>query len=218
MALLDVSEPSLPVVVAATDELGGGRFGSTKAFGYTALGVAVALAAFLVALGIHGNGPSTYRIDSQWSAFAGLFIMALGIERGLEPFSSKLGPDTDKLQAERDKMLEDMNRATESGDKAGKEKKVAGAQSAVQMGRQLTAVVIWGVATAAGFLLCAALNITLLQAVRAENSGQPPFWADLLLSGLVVGAGTKPLHDLISNLEKKKEVNKDPAQVGGTAP
>jgi hypothetical protein len=50
--------------------------------------------------------------------------------------------------------------------------------------------------------LSSALNITLLQAIRGEGSGQPPFWADLLVTGLVVGAGTKPLHDLITKLEK----------------
>ncbi|MDB5680191.1 MAG: hypothetical protein JWM94_3193, partial [Sphingomonas bacterium] len=32
-----------------------------------------------------------------------------------------------------------------------------------------------------------------------------PFWADLLVTGLVVGAGTKPLHDLVANLQKTKD-------------
>ena len=59
-------------------------------------------------------------------------------------------------------------------------------------------------ATGLGFLLCAVLNITLMQAVRANGSGQPPFWADLLVTGLVVGAGTKPLHDLVANIEHGK--------------
>jgi hypothetical protein len=35
-------------------------------------------------------------------------------------------------------------------------------------------------------------------------SGQPPFWADLLVTGLVVGVGTKPLHDLVSTIERGK--------------
>jgi hypothetical protein len=54
------------------------------------------------------------------------------------------------------------------------------------------------------------LNITLLQAVRANGSGQPPFWADLLVTGLVVGAGTKPLHDLVANIERSKNGKHDP--------
>ena len=43
---------------------------------------------------LHGNTSSTYRIDSQWGAFSGLFILALAIERALEPLSRELGPDT----------------------------------------------------------------------------------------------------------------------------
>ena len=49
------------------------------------------------------------------------------------------------------------------------------------------------------------LNITLMQAVRANGSGQPPFWADLLVTGLVGGAGTKPVHDLVANSECGKD-------------
>jgi hypothetical protein len=54
------------------------------------------------------------------------------------------------------------------------------------------------------------VRITLMQAVRADGSGQPPFWADLLVTGLVVGAGTKPLHDLVSNIERVKNGKQDP--------
>jgi hypothetical protein len=114
----------------------------------------------------------------------GLFILALAIERALEPFSAKLGPDKARRTS----------------------------RSEIEMCRQLTAVVTWGVATGLGFLLCAALNITLLQAVRANGSGQPPFWADLLVTGLVVGAGTKPLHDLVCIIERGKQARQKPPQ------
>jgi hypothetical protein len=86
---------------------------------------------------------------------------------------------------------------------AGRKDRAPECESAIEISRRLTAVVTWGVATGLGFLLCAMLNITLLQAVRANGSGQPPFWADLLVTGLVVGAGTKPLHDLVANIERK---------------
>jgi hypothetical protein len=45
-----------------------------------------------------------------------------------------------------------------------------------------------------------------MQTVRANGSGSPPFWADLLVTGFVVGAGTKPLHDLVSHIERGKQV------------
>jgi hypothetical protein len=212
MTLLTIPESGAPEVEAVADDLGGTKLKGRQPIWYTIFGLAILMAAFFVAWGLHGNKSSTYRIDSQWSAFAGLFILALAIERALEPFSSKLGPDTTKLEAERDRKLKDL------GGTPTEEKKrdAADAQSAVEMGRRLTAVVTWAAATGLAFLLCAQLNITLLQAVRANGSGEPPFWADLLVTGLVVGAGTKPLHDLISNIEQKKDDKKDPPQVGGT--
>ena len=173
------------------------RPGGRQQFWYTGLGVGLAVGAFFAAWGLHGSASSTYRIDNQWSALTGLFILALAIERALEPFSRKLGPDTTKLKAQRDEVLAGQRAA-------GQKDRVPEFQDAIDIKRRLTAVVTWGVATGLGFLLCAVLNITLLQAVRASGSGQPPFWADLLVTGLVVGAGTKPLHDLVSNIEHGK--------------
>jgi hypothetical protein len=68
----------------------------------------------------------------------------------------------------------------------------------------------------------AALGLYLLHAVGLpEGSWRGgPFsaqglrrWVDLLVTGLAVGGGTKPLHDLISNLQASKEAKKDPPQV-----
>jgi len=165
--------------------------GRGRQFGYTVLGLGFATAAFLIAWRWHGSRLSTYRIDNQWSALTGLFILALAIERALEPFSRKLGPDTTKAKGERDA--------------ADRKASDAECQIAIEMCRRLTAVVTWGVATGLSFLLCAKLNITLMEAVAANGSGQPPFWADLLVTGLVVGAGTKPLHDLVANIERKQD-------------
>ena len=164
----------------------------------------VVLVAYVAVLELHGTAPSTYRIASEWSALAGVFIIALAIERALEPFTKYLGPDTDVLEQRRNEALVNGN----ADDKAAR-------QADLQRGRELTAIVVWGAATALGFVLSSALNITLLQAIRADGSGQPPFWADLLVTGLVVGAGTKPLHDLVTNLQKSKDSKHDPAEVGG---
>ena len=180
-----------------TRELDSLQPGGRQQFWYTVLGLGLAVGGFFTAWRLHGSASSTYRIDNQWSALTGLFILALAIERALEPFSRKLGPDTTKRKVKRDEALADPR-------PAGRKNRAPELQNAVEICRRLTAVVIWGVATGLGFLLCAVLNITLLQAVRANGSGQPPFWADLLVTGLVVGAGTKPLHDLVGNIERGK--------------
>jgi hypothetical protein len=158
----------------------------------------IATLAFGAAWWLHGNTASTYRVGSQWGTFAGLFILALAIERALEPFSRWLGPDTTACKDERDRKVA-------SAQPDDKESITAECKPEIEMCRRLTAVVTWGFASGLAFLLCAALNITLMQAVGASGSGAPPFGADLLVTGLVVGAGTKPLHDLVSNIEHSEK-------------
>jgi hypothetical protein len=151
-----------------------------------------------VAWALHGNASSSYHVDSQWGALTGLFILALAVERAVEPFSRMLGPDTAKRKDARDRAL--------AGGRADDMAEIAVEyQLEVDMCRRLTAVVTWGVATGLAFLMCGQLNITLMQTVRASNSGAPPFWADLLVTGLVVGAGTKPLHRLFATFEPGKQ-------------
>jgi hypothetical protein len=112
--------------------------------------------------------------------------------------AAKLGPDTTKRKHEQIRAL--------AGAQVGDiEETAVKCRLEVEMCRRLTAIVTWGVATGLAFLLCAQLNVTLMQAVRASNSGTPPFWAYLLVTGLVVGAGTKPLHDLVCNIERGKQ-------------
>ena len=198
MAVLTVDRTDAPAVEAPARDHGGTRPGEYQQVWYTVLALVIAAAAFAGAWRLHGNTASTYRIDSQWGAFTGLFILALAIERALEPFSRKLGPDTTRRK-------DTQARALASAQADDAEQTAAECQLAVDMCRRLTAVVTWGVATGLAFLLCAQLNITLMQAVRASGSGAPPFWADLLVTGLVVGAGTKPLHDLVSNIERGRQ-------------
>jgi hypothetical protein len=112
---------------------------------YAVLAFGIAVAAFLAAWGLHGNTSSTYRVDGQWSAFTGLFILALAIERALEPFSRKLGPDTTRRKEAKDRVL--------ASTRAEDMKEIAvECQLAVEMCRRLTAVVTWGVATGLAFL------------------------------------------------------------------
>lgn len=153
-----------------------------------ALGFAVL--SFIAAWWLHGNTSSAYHIGSQWGAFAGLFILALAIERALEPFSRQLGPDTTTFK--------DAKASAQPDD-------IVKCQLRIDRCRQLTGVVTWGAATGLAFVLCALLNITLMEAVSANGSAAPPFCADLLVTGLVVGAGTKPLHDLVSSIEQGKK-------------
>jgi hypothetical protein len=57
---------------------------------------------------------------------------------------------------------------------------------------------LWSLATLLALLACAWFGVLLLTAMGVQDV---PRWFDLLITGLVIGAGTKPLHDLISMLK-----------------
>jgi hypothetical protein len=80
---------------------------------------------------------------------------------------------------------------------------------------------MWAIASTLAMVLCASVGIFLLRSVETPSStaaaavakatsgstggpgptSLPNRWVDLVVTGLVVGAGTKPLHDLISNIQ-----------------
>lgn len=58
----------------------------------------------------------------------------------------------------------------------------------------------------------AGLKILLLSAiVDTAKGGTPSVGLDLLVTGVAVGAGTKPLHDLVSSLQKSSQAKSDAA-------
>jgi hypothetical protein len=105
----------------------------------------------------------------------------------------------------------------------------AAAQAELDQRRADKAVAYWAVASILGLLVSAALGLYLLHVVglRGDGVGADGTWTggifgaagfrhmlDLLLTGLAIGGGTKPLHDLISNLQAAKESKKDPSEAG----
>src|SRR5580704_11874658 len=138
MAVMTASQASAPPAEVPARERGGTRQGGREQLWYTALGLGIPAASFLTAWALHGSTASTYRIGSQWSALTGLFVLALAIERALQPFSAKLGPDTAKRKDARDRAL--ATPPAHDGEDQG-----VNCQRAVDMSRRLTAVVTWGV-------------------------------------------------------------------------
>jgi hypothetical protein len=62
-------------------------------------------------------------------------------------------------------------------------------------------VLIWGLATAVATLASAVSGFYLLHSVAGANWDGIPIWADALITGLIVGSGTKPVHDLITRAQ-----------------
>src|SRR5581483_504094 len=61
---------------------------------------------------------------------------------------------------------------------------------------------MWAAATFLAMLGCGGLGVFLLHAVGLSTV---PSAVDIGITGLAVGSGTKPLHDLISNIQKSNE-------------
>jgi hypothetical protein len=86
-------------------------------------------------------------------------------------------------------------------------------------------LILWAVATSFALLITAAFGFGLIAAIATPATPATPGGAalpggfpdkdwlhalDVVLTGVAIGAGTKPLHDLITRVEKAKE-NSDPA-------
>jgi hypothetical protein len=105
-------------------------------------------------------------------------------------------------------------------------KLAAGAQAELDQRRADKAVAYWALATSVGLLLSATLGLYLMHVVGLQGDGLAAdgTWSgtmnaagvrhslDILVTGLAVGGGTKPLHDLISNLQAAKDNRKNPSQ------
>ncbi|WP_369186547.1 hypothetical protein [Streptomyces sp. R08] len=126
------------------------------------------------------------------STFAMLFVLALAIERFIQPVSKWLGPDSEPERLE----FEARKRA------AAPSSEIKEAQKKLSAARTATASITWGFAVAVGCILSALCNVTLLKSIL-DDSAHPWYGVDLLVTGLVIGAGTKPLNDLVTRLERK---------------
>jgi hypothetical protein len=202
--------------------------------------------------------------SSDYATYAGLFIMALAVERILEPFSSLFVRKTQDKKAKSRvtaaKAKHAQTAATVSGahaaaavsagqakravvvqqaaaDKAAAartaaaeaQKKAALAQAAFHRSQGARAVMMWATASVLAMAVCAFLGIFLLRSVETPRPAKPGTTSsasstakdpdrllDLLVTGLVVGAGTKPLHDLISQIQTSSGSSKAKASSPAT--
>ena len=86
----------------------------------------------------------------------------------------------------------------------------AKAQAAVEQDRRNSTVLVWGLASMLGIALSGWIGLALLQSTGVQGA---PRLLDVIVTGLAIGGGTKPLHDLISNLQSAKDEKHDPAEV-----
>jgi hypothetical protein len=173
------------------------------AFGFMAVGAVVGM------LFLHYRNPPVFRPVIGISAFAPLYVLAQAIERLMEPLNHflKLGGDPTDAVAARDAAVAKA-RTTSHPDDA---RIAAAAQHEVDALRANRVAVCWGLASALAMVGCGYFGIGILHAIGDDGV---PRYMDVIVTGLGVGGGTKPLHDLISSLQSTAHGKKNAAALG----
>lgn len=181
------------------------------AYGVALVGFAAGIAVTL------RQTPTPFTPLDGFSALALFYITAQAIERVIEPFTGLVtvqpaAGEPAKSKAEAESERASALAAAYAAVPEATQAHVAEAarwQRVIDEIRANTALYAWGVATAIGALASGFLGLYLMQAVGAKAV---PNWLDVVVTGLIVGGGSKALHDLISKIEKSKETSEDPPE------
>jgi hypothetical protein len=161
-----------------------------------------------------GNTP----VDGM-TVFAVFFVGATAIERLLEPFSSAiLSQEKNKKDAADKKkdateatvkmaaaVTENPDVTPNKSDASGKLEAAAQADQVVSDHDWYRKVVLWAIASVVAVVASASLKLYFLGTVGIAHATR---WEEILATGLILGAGTKPLHDLTELISAKKEAEK----------
>lgn len=156
--------------------------------------------------------PADFMPSSNYAVYAGLFVMALALERVLEPFSGLFVPSVKAKKAQSTVMAAHAKRAEVVAATSQLHAAVVDPAAADQRAGevlQAAAAAQKGAAVAQKEHPSAVNGSTVSASVRSSSAApsapspakNPNRLLDLLVTGLVVGAGTKPLHDLISQIQ-----------------
>jgi hypothetical protein len=173
---------------------------ASKGAGAASVGLAFLIVAIGAALAFvmqrWGTHADPFKIGNQTSAYAGLIVFAGAVERILEPFSNWF-PGTRAHNA-----YESAVAALANGTPATTLTDVAAAKARLDRAQADRTVLLWGVATALAAIVSSASGFYLLHMIAAPDwATSIPRWVDAVVTGLIVGTGTKPLHDLITRAQ-----------------
>ncbi|WP_426510855.1 hypothetical protein ACPPVO_09535 [Dactylosporangium sp. McL0621] len=155
-----------------------------------------------------GVNADEIHLPDATALFGVLFAFATAVERVLEPFARFMPGQHAKGDLEKavanmankyhDATLDDLIQ-------------VAHAKSMVDRGRANRGLISWGIAVALATVASSSGGLYLLHSIAGDGWQGIPVWIDAIITGVVVGSGTKPLHDVISKVQKNKEKSEDAA-------
>ncbi len=171
--------------------------------------------------------------------FALFYIIAQVIERVQEPFVPYLGLAKDPGEERREKqeklakdkqevepaklmnqlqakaalemaVVAEFNCSERMPGQPTLEEDLANKERCVDQIRANLTVLIFGTSALLAMITSGYMKAGLLRTVGESGI---PAWVDIAVTGLIVGAGTKPLHDLISNISATKAEKQKPSSV-----
>jgi uncharacterized membrane protein YhdT len=172
------------------------------------VGLVFAAAGAAVALIIDQNhGIPTMPITNEAAAIMSLLLFATVVERLLEPFTRWMPGRRARNRYEQ--QVADLANRHPDVTLAS----VAAARARVEQHRAEKAMLAWGLATAVAIIMAAAGGFHLLRILVITDPTWEvvPVWVDAVVTGLIVGSGTKPLHDLFTRLRQGNAQQRDPA-------
>jgi hypothetical protein len=215
---------SVTTAASTTDPPAGGVQKAHLGLLYALVAAAAAVA---VALNAISDITVTVRSD-DFIVFAVLYILAQATERLVEPLmATSIAPQADESKKELGKAKTELALgsaaagATAAADDPPAAD-VANKQAALTELQKQRARVGWALSSGFALVICGLLGLGLIGSVSTvtpdDGNWNSVFSAvDVVVTGLAVGAGTKPLHDLITRIEKSKE-KADPATDPAVSP
>jgi hypothetical protein len=167
--------------------------------------LAVAAATVIMWLAYHfWIKPVPIHFLTGYVPYAGVVFMTAGLERFLEPLSQVLLPSEPAKQAAASSksaaqaMAADPTKGADAV--AVKVTEAADEQAKADRLREQRTIIFWAIASICGLGISGGFGFFLLQSVSLTPVNS---FLDLAITGLTIGAGTKPLHDLITSMQAK---------------
>jgi hypothetical protein len=196
---------------------------------YSALAVFVLVVGFGIGL-ILDDDSHKWLLPEGIDVFAVFFVAAQAIERLLEPIAPFFGRTQatapqgldapagisgwvtkSEVVKARDAALASAANASDAAPGEIAAKQAAWLQELLEQIRRNTGT-LWAVGAALGMVAAGWWGLLLLHGVGLTDVSRE---ADIFVTGLAIGGGTKPLHDLIENVKASKEAKQNPKEADG---
>ncbi|MEV1157403.1 hypothetical protein AB0J27_18600 [Micromonospora chokoriensis] len=178
-------------VVAASQQAGPGAV--LAGFGLIAAGAVAGWAIWR-----SGISASKIQPEDSTAVFLTLLVFAAAVERILEPFSRWLPGRA--AEAALARTVAEVEARPDGPTEADREA-VAAATATVAWAKANRTIVAWGLASGLATVASSAGGFYILHAVAGGDWNGVAIWIDAIVTGVMVGNGTKPLHDLINRVQ-----------------